>query len=561
MMLCRFPPLVLLCVLVVPRCTPADEEPEVPQRAARVVPITSLQADIRGLLQFREHLRQMVDSDDADLTGGTMFQLLEMAEKSPVMPDAAQPRCIRYETYSTIPPSELAFDIVLPGGHEELLAALGGDDAELEEPADGILMVGHMPCVFSEHYLALAMTEDGVVVEGSVARLRKLLTDTETRRGRHAISITSSPRQIGRSLMKPWLDSRRAIMLTQAQRRDNEAEVDYLTRTLQMKGLVGLFDAIINDTENVEYSLDFSEHDLTSVIELRITAARDSVLDQYISRCRRSRSRAIRWLHSDHQAFAALALPLPELLRTTLPPLAKETLLRLQQELRAPGSPGYAAAALLDQFIERDQLECLVQIVPVPEDGTMAEILIFPLDSASTPEFTVIQPVSAVSDAWELSVDEIAGWPVNRLRGHTEFLTTTSHEDNTQLHWMMTDRCVAVWIGTEESQGVLEQILVPDGAEDPVARRFGRAAFAAATNGHLCGGSGGLPELPDRQATRLKENGPESLDDSIEIVLQTEPQTLSLTATFRPDAAFVAAQAYEAFFVSLVMLLENQPEN
>lgn len=44
--------------------------------------MTSLQADVCGLMKFRECLPQIVDSEDADLFDGTMFQLLDMGDNS-----------------------------------------------------------------------------------------------------------------------------------------------------------------------------------------------------------------------------------------------------------------------------------------------------------------------------------------------------------------------------------------------------------------------------------------------------------------------------------------------
>ncbi len=559
-MLCKFPPLVLMvCVLVMPRFLKAGEDPEAAAKnTVRLVPVTSFKADVRGLLKLKEHLLQLSGSEDADAVEGTIFELLEMDDRPRVMPDAAQPKYIRFELYNCVPSSGLVFDIVMPGSREDLLATLGEESTDVEERTDGVLMAGEVPCVCSEDYFAVSMVEDLIGVEDSVLRLRKLLRETETCRLQSVFSISSSPRQIGRSLIKPQLAAQRAGMLTQAQRRDSEPDLGYLSRTLQMKSMVGLFEAFFQDTENIEFSLDFSEHSLRSVIELRIKAKKDSALARYISRCNHSRNRAMRWLHPDHKAFAALALPLPKLLKSMLPALTKETLKFLQQESSVPDSPSPAAAALVDQVIERDQLECLIQVVPVPQDGSHAEIFILPLGSASVLESTVIQLVSAVPDVWERSVAEIVGWPVNRLRGQTEFMTTASSDDDGQLYWVMTDQCVAAWIGTEESLEVLERILTHDGEEHATADRYGRTAFAAATNRpYFAGDFRELFDIPDAMVARLKEDGPESLDDNIELAVQTEPQTLSLTATFQPDAAFAAVQIYELGLNYLVMFLAD----
>ena len=137
-------------------------------------------------------------------------------------------------------------------------------------------------------------------------------------------------------------------------------------------------------------------------------------------------------------------------------------------------------------------------------------------------------------------------------------MTTASSDDGVHLYWVMTDRCMAAWIGTEESLGVLQQILTQDGEENATAGRYGRTAFAAATNGpYFAGEAFELFDLPDALITRFREDGPESLDDNIEVAVQTEPQILSVRATFQPDAAFSAVQIYELGLNYLVMFLDE----
>lgn len=530
------------------------------QQSAKIpvdlIPVVSLKGDLRSLLKAKEYVKELQVEGATD---ATMFELVEFTDELPSLPDQTEPRTTRIEAYLASAKLggdiSMAMDLILPGDKQALLDVLGGDaETEIVQQDEGVVMMGGIPCVATERYFGIPqMDDEHRNSDNEIERLQKLLRETEEERLTKTMSISSRPKEIGRSQIGPILQAYRATLLTQAQRRDEEDDGPYLARSVLQKSMVALFDLLFQEVEQLEYSYTFAENDKSSDIQMRVETTKGSAASRYIRSLQKKRNRSLGWLHPKQQLFASASLPIPELLRKSLPDLSRLVLTALHEQLPQTSGPNPVFERVLRQFVEEERFEFLCQTIPVSDDA-MATFVVIPLTSASSLESATIQLINATeSSSFELNIGDAGGWPVHAFSDGPEFLSDITDEE--EFLWVLTDDCLVISFGgdnLEDWLSMLEEIVTRDFEPPPEAERFSRVSVALQTTAlHL--GKTGLIELPKVLEQRVIEDSTTVLDDSILVTLQPEGDAVSLKATFQRDAI---APSIITFEVGIELLLD-----
>ena len=515
----------------------------VAKQEVRLTPLLTIKGDIRRIQAAITHAKELTQSEEPSDFFVSLSVISETDFSS--VPETEQPMFQLYIS-STFPILTIAVDIVTWGNKTQFqkLIADAAEDETFQELPDGTLVSDSLMGVFSERYFAMRQLDHEYSCTTTLSDLRKLLQTVEQDRLSKTFSISTRPRQTGRSNLQPILAVQKATLETNAQQRDKEDSLVAIGRPLSYRMLTGLFNAFFEDTENVEYSFDYSPHDQSSSVELKFAALKGSEFDRYISRLSQPRNRALSYVHPEHTSFAALSLPLPELLTNVLPDLSSESLKSLQQLAGTGVAPTPAIRQVMSQFAESRQLNYLIQTVKLPEQ-TQATVMVIPLGAASTLESISVELISATNDGhWQSNFGNVGGWPVHRGKF-----------DEFEFYFTLTDQCVAVVIGPESSLGTLEKVVIRDFDETPSVSRLGRTALAVKTSSVALHGVLGF-ELPMRIVKQLQHGGPASVNDAIEVSVQTEPHQVSIRATFGPDALMNALELYEMGIAILTTALD-----
>jgi hypothetical protein len=427
------------------------------------------------------------------------------------------------------------------------------NDAELNLKADGTLQrFDEMPLAITKQHLAILIS-DGIDVDVPelTDRLAPLLTQMQNGQSSRLVSITCKPRSIGQSALKPWINGLRAEMLTNAQRRNDDTDLEHVWNSMYQRSLVALLDTLFNDIENIEYSLAWSRHDHILTVELKIDARSKSPLDQYIARIKETGNRSLSWLHPDHTYFAAMSLPLPELVQETMPQFATVFSAAIKDSFGISQHSSREVDLLLNQFRERGIAQQLVQAIPAA-DGSTAVIGIIPLEGDIAFSPALLELASAIEDSQlETSITDFNGWPVHRLRE-----PATEFDISGDLYLVATDHSLAWMMGSEQALSVFENVVQRQYSADPTGDRFRRSAFAMqATLASLADTV--FAEEIRKYLPQDPEANRESLQDQIEVVIDTEPHSLLITARFQPDVCLPGLHLYEKSFEQIINFFEE----
>lgn len=543
----------LCCLVFVLSPANAQDDDDSPAEQKRLIPVITVAADIQEFRQSRDQAVRLLGEDHAS---PDLYGLLDafFADEDTTKSDGSQ-RVARLEMYVTqaMPSGELGYglDIVYPGDKERFLKIVGAQQLEYREiEQDVLLMGGNETCVLGSGFVAIPQIDDEPYGPPQVDRLRKLMADTAMTRYENTLSVSSRPSQIGRSTLKPVIDGIRATLLTQAQRRDDDAEISYLTRTVQRRSLVALLDSFFNDCEELEYSLNYKESERTTDLQLRMTAKKNSAADQFIARFHSVRNRSMLWLHPNHTAFVSLALPLPDVVTETMPKLTAEVALALQTE------SGLHQNQIVEHIGGKKQFDALLQAIP--KEDRIAHVLVLPLESASALESTWINLVSttAKNGSVVLNVGEVGGWPLHAITEDNASWVDLTGAPDAGLYWVMADDCMAFLVGTEDDVPLFEQIITRNFEPSAQSNRFRNAAFAASSPSMFLHRLG-IADVPESVRQRAETDGVSAINDDITVVLHAQPHTLLLTATFEPDAFLSALTTYTASLELLGELLDE----
>ncbi len=537
-------------VALVPSVSAADEAEETePAVEVSLVPLLSLKADVREALQCLK-LYETLAGADSGREEYALFEIMEIASSSENVLAEDDPSQMVYDIHLTFPKLSMVADLVVPVGSEALDELMDIDESEVEERADGLMVGDDAAFIKTDRYVAVQQIEGNIFVKDTAARLTRLLKDVESNRVSQTLSISAKPRKVGRSPLKPMLASMKATLLTHAQQRDNDDPLSATSRSFVFKSFAAWFDALFEDTETFELNFDFSESQQTSLVELKLAAAENSTLDQYISRLSKVRSRSLSYLHPDNEAFLSMSIPLPKLLTDLLPQLSSESLVALQSAVGMSETPSPALAEVIRQLVERSQLDLLLQAVPLPSGGRAA-IMVLPLDSASALEPASIQLISGLADShWSLNDGEVAGYALHTLDGQQFGFGADLGGIDGDVYFVMTEHCLAIAVGEEELLDVLEEVITRGFDPPRAASLFARSAFAAQFRGRLFSDLE-FTDVPDGIQNRLKEDEEAEIHDNVTFALNTAAQQLTISATFDPDA-LVAALATHEFCVEVL---------
>ncbi len=559
----RFSVFILTTLLLTfqPIALNADEEKEAAEAAppveVQLIPVVSLKADLRTSMTAQKHFIELRGSEDG--SDVAIFEIAQVAGDTSELPQTGDnPRRMILNAHLTAPDFSTAIDMVMPNGaaqRKELLGKSFGDE-KLVQDENGVAMIDGGVAVITDSYLATRQFGGNFTVRNTAAQLRQLLKDVESNRQQETFTISGDPRKLGRSALKPKLAAMRATMLTQAQKRDNDDPLSAMSRSLMYRLYATWFDAFFDDTERLELVFDYSESDRKSSVELVLDAVKGSPLDQYIRRLSKVRSRGASYLHPEHEAFAAFSIPLPELLTKILPQLSSASLLWLQKELGMGESPNPAVSDVVQQLADRGQLDLLAQVVALPGGGRTM-IFVVPLDSASALESTSIQLVSKMNDShWELNSGEVGGYPMHRLDGQQFGLSSAYGGIEGDVYFVMTEHCIAMAIGREDSLGILEKIITRDFDSDTSASRLSRSAFAMQFPARVLTEIG-MTEQPAGLTARLRDDEDAPVHDNVSFALNAAPQQLTITARCEPDAMITALTTHQWFIEALSASIET----
>jgi hypothetical protein len=435
---------------------------------------------------------------------------------------------VRVDALLSHPQLDAEFVLICPKGLTEQKEEFGTQDLNIT--ADGSLQfLGEMPIVLTDRYSAMIHSYTPQMA-GLAERLPQLVAETQNAQFRHLSSITANPQQLGKSLLRHSINAYRAELLADAQRRNNDTDFLYECRSVTQRGLVSLLDTFFNDIQSLECSLDWSQDDHSLTITARIVARNKSPLDQYIATIGSTGNRSLSWLHPDHTSFITTSLPIPDLIRDALPQIANTTAAGLKEELGLSEHGVQQTILLVNQFSEQGFAETLIQAIPSP-DGSTAVIGMVPLQGDISFSPTLLELVSTATDSpWETSVTDIDGWPVHRIHK-----PATDFNISSDLYLIATDHCLGWMAGSEETLSIFENVVQRQYSPDETGNRFRRSALAARTTLSQMSASffdGEISEFVPPTAADA-----DTPRDQIEVVIDTEPHCLLLTARFQADAS------------------------
>lgn len=520
-----------------------QESPESPEEAPKIkladvrkVPFYSLAVDIDAMLKLRAELLPHLKEADYD-----KLMVTSIPEDIFGPSVGKDPRVFQTTAYITRPNVLYYGDVMTPVFDEMLTAITEGDG--VKDLGDGVYSAEGTVAVIENNHAAFMQGENIQHNADDIARLRKLLRQTLASPPRNAGVISAAPRAISRSILKPELTAFRTRLFTEAQRRDDDVELDYLARSMWQKLKVAMFDAFFRDTESIQYSIDFDEKEKSMLLELNIKTVKGTELDQYIARIGQTRNRCLKFLHPDQIGFVCASIPLSDDLAQPLP---KVVCLLADAVCSGEGGPGDVAAKFeqtLQPIADERTLEVLFQAVAVTQEST-ACILIVPLAGVNSLEASLIEVLAATSSGEPRAIGEVAGWPVYGFLNPSKEIYK-SFADDLQSFWVATDECAAWMIGREEDLPLLESILKHEFEADPMARRFSHNVFAAATTLEPLQSIDRLLLDDVIQDMPVKNDENEAGPGKMELSLQTAAQQLTLTATFDQDALLAGASLLE----------------
>lgn len=523
----------------------SEPAPKVSLSSVKIVPIYSVGADLNALQKLSEFFETRIEKDVRENI--LFFDFASAPADLAPLPSVAK---FGFNGVLTRPATEYYGDLVCPL-HKGLAEEITKDSDTIKR-GEGVYENDGMTVVLSDNSYGLSYGENLEYSAADATRLKQLMKETAETSINNVCFIKSEPYKIGRSVLKPQLNAVRSMLHTQAQRRDDELELDYQARATYQRTLVSLLDAFFNETKSIEYALDFDANNPSVTLSITVNAVTGTALDKYVARIGSQRSRLLSYLHPDQRGFVSASIPLSEELASNLPRI---------MGLGASAIAGMDATKplagiehALRQIEDEKSIECLVQALPGSDD-TLSYIMIVPLRDAASLNTPLIQLVSAVDDSNGKASTELGR--VGEWQAHNLNLGLESDSGEKQSFVVTTDDCIALCLATEGDMPVIQAVLERDFEETAAARRFQRSAFAFATT------HSSMKQLNDQlfddSMLELKVPDDESPlpEGRLELSLQTAPHQLTMTARFDNDAV---GDGISLFSSTLEMLLE-QVEN
>ena len=549
-------------VVFAPDETPASSEKEPPEIPAlknlsdvRLLPIFSVTQNIAATFRLKNALqkRETLHPDAVNyLDNALLFTLITEFPQTSWTP----PSIFRIDAMMTRPAISYYGDFVVPVWPELLEAMKSEGDAKLLEPnvydADGVLIV------VSDRYCACSYGEDIAPTDEDIARLRRLIQETEASTLKNVASIATAPQAIGRSALKPELAGLRAQLMAEAQQRDDDTEFDSLTRGLWQRLQISAFDAFFNDTEQLSFTVDHDEAGQALIVELDVRCTKRSTLDKYIAEIGATRSRVLSYLHPNYVGFVSASIPLSEEIASALPRIAA---LGADIVIEEEGWLPAAFQQTLEKIADKRQAEYLIQAVTTNQDST-ACVMVMPLEQASTLRASLILLVYASTSTLN-AVGEVAGFPVTEfpaieIPGLEPQRGIDGKPSDTKAMFVATDQCLAVMFGTEKDLPLLETILKRDFEPQAAATRFQQSVFAAEVDlvplselENMVFGNSHLLAKPKNE----DDESPQPAG-KIQVYMHTAPQRLMLTARFEGDTMIAGITFLESTIELLAVLFE-----
>lgn len=289
----------------------------------------------------------------------------------------------------------------------------GDEDYELGEDADGNTTVGGEQVVKTDKYFGFLDVSDEIQLENSNQITRQLI-DYVVNSESELLTIESYPAVIGRSLLKNQLTGYRAVLDTAAQRQDDESDLDYSWRSLASGHLGKLVELFFRDAEKVTFKA--SNRDLANpfIFEVAVDCRKKSELLAYFQEMKRRRNRSLSWLHPNANAFATVALALPEQIQKQILTAGTVTAASFRDEAGLSVQAVGQTEGVFRGIAESGAFEILLQQIPFDAESE-CYVGVVPLASGSVFDSELVQ---LVSDQDSLTtITEIDGWPVYLAEG------------------------------------------------------------------------------------------------------------------------------------------------
>lgn len=525
--------------------------PQVSPASVQMIPIYSFGADLHKMQQMASLFKNRLSEKDFE-----QHMLLELGEESVELGSEPNNAKFVFNGYLTNPAITYYGDLVcsLPKGMADAMK----QDSDFKKLDDGVYESDGMTVVMSDTSYAATYGDDLAYSSKDVTRLRRFMQESAAVSVKQMCFVRSEPSMIGRSAIKPQLNAVRAMLHTQAQRRDDEPELTYLARSTQYRTFVTLLDAFFNETKSVEYFLDFDKDAPSISVSVTINAVTGTSLDKYISRLHSQRSSLLTYLHPDQQGFVSATIPLSNDLAENLPQIAG---LGAQAIVSAGGDTSSLSGIdnALQQIADDKSIECLVQALP-SSDETFSYIVIVPLQEAGSLQAPLIQLVSAVATGTKseaVPLGSLGQWPVHNLSLQGLGLSDGSSPNTKHSFVVSTDNCIAWCLASEEDYPVLQAVLERDFEETPAAKRFQRTAFAASTT------HSGLKKFSEQifddsiPDLMVPDGESPMAEGRLGFRLNTAPHQITLTAKFDNNAIGDGMSLVSANVDMLLELLES----
>ena len=436
---------------------------------SEIIDIISFKADVVRTVKMYQYLRQLSGQDELD---GMISDILDEVVSMGLVAERDSANLL-YDVSLAYPQYAPLFVVVTPMTAEQVQEEILDEDKRVQVDGE-VHEYDDIALLVTENYVALAGDDgDNITFPNRDARIKQAFHETKNARHSKLASLSSRPRDIGKSGLRTFFNGIRATLLADAQRRDDDSDIDHVGRSLVQRSQVELLDLFFNDIEEVEYSLDWSENDKSMTVELRIVAHEDSGLDQYIARVRKSGNRSLAWLHPDHSSFATMSVSIPKLFSESSDQIAAALPDFLQDSLLLSNGAAQQTQAAFDAFVQNGSIEHLVQIIPTDEDSSIA-VGITPFSEGLSLSPAVSELVNAIDDPTQLTtVTDIGGWPVYKSHDFGgEF-----YGKRCDAYVTITDNSFAWMIGTDDDISVFEDVVLREYSPDEAGNRFRRAAF------------------------------------------------------------------------------------
>jgi len=507
---------VLLTLVAVATTSPtaASADPPFP----RISPVLRFQCNTYEALQLKKQL-QATWGDNVDIPE-TVSSLLEMGGAQVPKRDGQ----VAVQVNFTQSKKGYIQEIVVPATATVLKELLDNESTTSLTVGDYVGII-HAAITGSDDNQMSA--EDAFAAYGE--NLRKTLHNVDADPIPDVLRYESYPSQLKATYARTKIQGLMASAATLAQRRDGEDESIHRVRSVGAQFLIESGQICLEHLEQFTVAMQRVESDRSAEVSLSLKTNRKSPLAAAFDDVGQVRNRSLSYLHPDYQDFAAIALPIPDLLAD---PAVLAGILRM-----TPLAQEFGESPVLDAVFERlsesacqsNMIEVLVQSIPC-SDGSTSLAIVCPLrdGQAGSLERSGIQQVG------------FSPSPNDVERG-TCYRLTPSLVDIDTPHYSLdiaeTEECIAFLIGTDAANSTFRTIIQRDFDESPAARRYGTSAIAADVSLSAEWASRILRISNDWKGCKSKQ----PLKTRLTVFTDVDQGKLEVIARFEEDAALMGA--------------------